>query len=141
MCLAVYVASPSTLPLLAWDEARPAFHVREVAPDDPVRQRFSLPSVYYLGSHQGCGCGFQYGVLPADLQDPEEEARGRTAVDALRAYVARAASGQPVEVFGCWEGEQALPALATERITLDQLDGESFDFPQRQLLRVEASPA
>lgn len=141
MCLAVYIASATALPLVAWDEARPAFYVDGVAPDDPVRARFLMPNVYYLGSHEGCGCGFKYGVMPAGLEDQEDEATGRAAVDALRAYVAQAAVGRPVEMFACWEGEQQLPALETERISPGQLGGNSFDFKQRRLLRVEPPDA
>lgn len=141
MCLAVYIASATALPLVTWDEARPAFYVDGVAPNDPVRARFSMPNVNYLGSHEGCGCGFKYGVMPAGLEDQDDEAKGRAAVDALRAYVAKAAVGQPIEMFACWEGEQQLPVLETERISPEQLGGESFDFQQRHLLRVETSDA
>lgn len=127
--------------MVAWEEARPAFYVDGVAPDDPVRGRFSMPNGYYLGSHEGCGCGFKYGVMPAGLEEQEDETKGRASVNALRAYVTKAAVHQPVEVFACWEGEQLLPALAVAQISPEHLGGESFDFQQRHLLRVETSDA
>lgn len=138
MCLAVYAASAVTLPLIAWDQSRPAFHAAEVAADDPVRARFSLPNVRYLGSHQKCGCGFKYGVTPSVAEEAEEEASGRASVEALRAYVACAAAGQPVELFACWEGEQALPALGVTPISLALLGGSSFEFQERFLLLLDA---
>jgi hypothetical protein len=136
MCLAVYIASAKELPLVAWEEAQPAFYVDDVVPDDPVRARLSMQNVYYLGSHEGCGCGFKYGVMPAGLENQEEEAKGRAAVDALRAYVAKAAVDQPVELFACWEGEQQLPALEAADISPEHLGGNSFDLVQRHLLSV-----
>lgn len=32
--------------------------VEEVAADAAVRARFTLPHVSYVGSHEGCGCGY-----------------------------------------------------------------------------------
>lgn len=97
MCLAVYIASATALPLVAWEEARPARR---------------------------------------STSDREDEAKGRAAIDALRAYVAKAAVDRPVDLFACWEGKQQLPALKTERISPAQLGGDAFDFQQRHLLSV-----
>src|SRR4051812_45959015 len=65
MCMVVYIASDYPLPTSSWDEARPRFHVTELSErDEPVRRQFSKPCAYYAGSHEGCGCGFQYGEYP-----------------------------------------------------------------------------
>jgi hypothetical protein len=62
MCMVVYLAADAPLPLISWDAQAPAFHVKALGSrDDPVRARFSKPHVYYVGSHEGCGCGFGYG--------------------------------------------------------------------------------
>ena len=85
MCMMVYIASDCLLPTSAWDETRPSFHVRElVERDEPVRRQFSKPHVYYVGSHEGCGCGFQYGQYAGF----EDDAAGLAA-----AGVAQAAGG------------------------------------------------
>src|SRR5579862_3212367 len=61
MCMMIYVASDYALPTLAWDKDHPRFHVTGLTErDEPVRKHFSKPFVYYVGSHQGCGCGFQF---------------------------------------------------------------------------------
>src|SRR5512140_3754774 len=101
MCMAIYISSPSRLPLLPWDEERPAFYVEEAESNDPVRVHFSWPNVYYAGSHEGCGCGFSYNQMPEELQDQADELQRREAVAALRRYVERAIALGPVQLFAC----------------------------------------
>ena len=81
MCMAVYFASDYSLPTSAWNQACPRFYVVELAAhDQSVRRQFSKPFVYYAGSHEGCGCGFQYGEYEefeedADLADKRDSRR------------------------------------------------------------------
>ena len=72
MCVAVYIASPSSLPLVAWREEAPAFYVQEAESNDPVRAHFAWPNVYYAGSHEGCACGFAYNQMPEHLQEADD---------------------------------------------------------------------
>ncbi len=129
MCLAVYMASPLPLPLIAWDD-HPAFYVEEVPHDDLVRAHFSHPNVYYLGAHEGCGCGFAHGLLPLKTEDDRKnDDAGRASVAALKSYVGAAASSAPAELYACWEGEQGLPVQARLNATVDMLGGgDSFEF-------------
>jgi len=61
MCLALYLAAPQELPVIAWDETKPAFHVIRLPKNaDGVRKHFSFDYVYYAGSQQGCSCAFNY---------------------------------------------------------------------------------
>lgn len=101
--------------------------VEEVAADAAVRARFTLPCVSYVGSHEGCGCGYNSDDLTwqgfervdevtalLDAMGPDERAefaqeegsRGR-----LRAIVEGAKGCGDVEVFGCWDGDQVEEAV------------------------------
>jgi hypothetical protein len=61
MCLALYLAASQELPVIAWDETKPAFHVIRLAKSaEGVRKQFRSPYVYYAGSQQGCSCAFNY---------------------------------------------------------------------------------
>lgn len=83
MCLMLYVSSNEPLELVPWSGAMPAFHVSELGdPGSSVRSQFSTPYVYYVGSRERCGCGFQYGEYP-DFQDEAERADKREDLDAL----------------------------------------------------------
>lgn len=133
MCLMVWVASARPLSAVALanpqvpDPVSGYHRVEEVAADAAVRARFTLPHVSYVGSHEGCGCGYNsddltwQGFERVDEVTPlldamgaderaefaqEEGSRWR-----LRAIVEGAMGGGDVEVFGCWDGDQVEEAL------------------------------
>jgi hypothetical protein len=61
MCLALYLAASQELPVIGWDEAKPAFHVIRLPKSaEDVRKHFRSECVYYVGSQQGCSCAFNY---------------------------------------------------------------------------------
>jgi len=61
MCLSLYLAAPQELPVIAWDETKPAFHVIHLPKNaEGVRKHFRSDYVYYAGSAQGCSCAFNY---------------------------------------------------------------------------------
>jgi hypothetical protein len=137
MCMMVYVASDYPLPTSAWDPTRPHFHVTELSDrDEPVRRQFSKPCVYYAGSHEGCGCGFQYG----EYEGEEEDAALAAARDSRRRlaeFLAAALQHQSeVELFACWDGDQATPAEHRGRVRPADLVRDRTFFREKELLVV-----
>jgi hypothetical protein len=135
MCPMVYVASDDPLPVLAWDQDNPQFHTAGLSKQhEPVRRHFSKPYVYYVGSHERCGCGFQWGENKASEDDlsAKQESRRR-----LVEFLAGALEAQPaVEVYACWDGDQAAPADRNERVRPADLLGSRKYFRERELLVV-----
>ena len=131
MCLAVYVASDTPLPLRAWNAEQPAFHVAALTEaDGAIRTQFSKPHVVYVGAHEGCGCGFAFGEWEGE--EPEEAAAGEASVRALGDYLAAAtALGPSVELYACWEGDQALEPLHRRTMTPADFRGPAFWFEKR----------
>jgi hypothetical protein len=140
MCIMVYVASDHPLPTTAWDLNRPAFHVVDVAERDAlVRCQFSKPYVYYVGSHEGCGCGFQFGEYEgfeeeADLPDKRNSRR------LLAEFLAVALQHQQeVELFACWDGDQAIqPEYRAKLHPADLMETRTF-FREKELILVTAA--
>jgi hypothetical protein len=61
MCLALYLAASQELPVIAWNETKPAFHVIRLPKGaENVRKHFRSEYAYYVGSQQGCSCAFNY---------------------------------------------------------------------------------
>ena len=61
MCLALYIAANKPLPIVPWDPEKPAFHVIPLSENvQDVRKLLPYPHIYYVGSHQGCSCAFNY---------------------------------------------------------------------------------
>jgi hypothetical protein len=109
MCMMVYIATDHPLPTSAWDEARPCFYVTELSErDETVRRQFTKPFVYYAGSHEGCGCGFQFDESDGIEVDPDALAASRDSRRRLADFLAAALQHQSeVELFACWDGDQA----------------------------------
>jgi hypothetical protein len=132
--MAIYIASDEPLPLV--DDHKGAMLYTTPLRDEQdqaVRRHFSKPHVVYAGSYEGCGCGF-FKLEAADYIDPEDVEACRGSLSALAAYLSDALrQGGAVEVFTCWEGDQARAAshhaVATPRdIAAGILKGDSREF-------------
>jgi hypothetical protein len=141
MCMAVYLASDSPLELLAWNEAEPAFHVTALsAGDERVRRQFETAHVVYVGSHEGCGCGFQYGAYPPDELELGEREKRRRSLEQLAAYLRRQVGRVgALELFACWEGDQEASPEHRRTLTPASLEADDFFFREKELSRVVAS--
>ncbi len=101
-------------------------------PRRAVRQRMSSPCVTYVGSHEGCGCGFNSScvewqgfddepelapLVDALLDDEREKYRAeRSSRERLYAIVVAALVDGPVVVHACWAGDEGLPPVAVEHV-------------------------
>jgi len=150
MCLVLYLGSDANLPLIApqdpleidytdplWPSKVLAFSVQELAGDEkPVAAHFSCRLVRYVGSFEGCGCGFnachRYEWEEPVVPDTRALA-GRSSRGLLRDYVEK---HQVRELYGCWSGDEALDSVECLDITSDQLTHWSFKIPERTLLRI-----
>lgn len=143
MCLAVYVGAPANLPLIPWIPEKPGFHVRDItAAENALRPVFGQLRVYYTGSHDGCGCGFQLGTYPSDSPDDLQEKQVMAqSLRSLAEYLSEQLKRVPaLMVYSCWEGEQSAPAERAERVINPGafLDPE-FYFVERELLTVRGT--
>ena len=128
MCLAVYIASSKELPLIAWVEAEPSFNVSLLSNEEvPVKKQFTLEHVYYVGSHQGCGCGFfKEGEAGEELLKVEESYNN------LSKYILSAKeNGASIQLFSCWEGDQASSMENKEKISERTLNEKQFEFKEK----------
>jgi hypothetical protein len=107
-------------------------YVEPVAEDTAIRRALPSPFVTYVGSHEGCGCGFN-SSLP-ESEGIEEEAELAPLLDALREeereeyfeerrsrerlhdLVVSALRDGPVVVHVCWAGDEAEPPWAEETV-------------------------
>jgi len=133
MCLAVYIASDKPLPLISWVEERPSFYVEEATNDKTgIKKQFNNQYIYYAGSHEGCGCGFfKDGEVGEELAQVEENYNN------LSSYIKKAKeSGAKLQIFSCWEGDQADEPEHSEEITEQNLIEKQFEFKEKTLYKI-----
>jgi hypothetical protein len=141
MCMVVFIASRSPLPLIPWQQDTPAFNVADlIEQEERVRSHFSLPHVRCAGSHTQCGCGFNEGRQhPQVYADPAKE---RAAALVSSAELARYVREHHVEqIYSCWSGDEGEPQEFERRITPDALTVEDFFFRERELFSVDRKAA
>jgi hypothetical protein len=132
MCLAVYLATSSPQQTTAWNKDQPAFYLADLYSIEEVRGQFSLPYVYYAGSHEGCGCGYR-----RDGVTGEELAQTNATYAALSKLIRDAkTSGASAELFSCWEGDQQEKPEFIGAVTVSELESPEFEFKELQFLTV-----
>jgi hypothetical protein len=123
----------------SWSEASPVFHVSEPRECElVVRQHLPFSSVRYIGAHTGCGCGFRRshaGYIDADPDDADENAAAQADHEALVAYLrAMPIQPRPMQIYGCWSGDESLPPEHFRTCAISQLVSSDFGFQERELI-------
>jgi hypothetical protein len=123
MCMVLYAAADAPLRTIP-DDGPVALSVRPInATEELVRAHFSKPHVYFLGSHSACSCGFNYGY------SPNTDAAGRESVTQLGLYLAAAVThAGPIEIYACWDGDEAKHAKEHVTVTTDHFRGDAEEF-------------
>jgi len=134
-----YLGCDSLFPCLpAWDEKNPAFHVDTLTKENEQRVRSKLPHehIYYLGSHEGCGCGFRSEsdgfLLAREGDDARAEAEDQAALAAFLAAIPR--KGRAMQIFGCWSGDELEPIAFRRECEIRDLATQTFAFREREII-------
>ena len=130
MCWVVYAAADRPLPMIPWDATAPAFNVMPLREtEEAVRVQFAAPHVVSPGSHTGCGCGFDPGQ--ANPAQPDESRDTMASLEALGAWLREATADGPVELYACWDGDQAASPDQRLELTADAIHPAMQWFPER----------
>jgi len=123
MCLALYIAASKPLPVVPWDPKNPAFHVVPLPEDmEDVRSLLPYSHIYYVGSHEGCSCAFNY------------EHEFKPALE-LRDYLRTAlAVTDEIAGFSCRPGQKKLKVLHSVTISPGAVALPEFFFQDGQRL-------
>jgi len=156
----VWIGTAAAVPPVAKptspSEADGYHYVEEVRADAPVRARLAAAHVTYVGSHEGCGCGYNsddlasqgiddvvdaMALLDAMTTDEREaflaEQRSRAR---LRALVCAALANGPVEIYACWAGDEAAPPSGEQAIDPAYLTDRTAPLEERFRYVVSATP-
>jgi len=80
VCLALFVATDRPLPRIQYVEGVTRLSIHDVdSSDASIHEKLHKPYWAYVGAWEGCGCGFEYGLLEdPDEQDLKEDEFGRS---------------------------------------------------------------
>ena len=139
MCMVYFLGSDSEVPRTpAWDENHPAFYVGDPSADEMklVREKLPHQHIRFLGSHEGCGCGFRCehdGFLFG--REGEEAFVEASDHIALVVYLRSLPSQErPMQIFGCWSGDEGEEVAYRRECTIAELGSPTFAFREREVI-------
>jgi len=144
MCFVLYMASDQLRRAIPWDEQNPRFHVKANDADaQKTRSHFSKRYIHYLGSDNGCGCGFKRGpdwVMDQTELDEMELKKIASCEDnqrRLHDYLVECLQDEEtIELFGCWSGDEGLPTEKTRIVDVSTLISTDFWFEEREHITI-----
>lgn len=130
------MATSAPCRLIPWNAGNPSFHVTANSADSKrMSIHFTKPHVFYLGSHEGCGCGFRREHY--NFNDPDDASATDTTQEQLHKYLGECLENQDfIELYGCWSGEESESADHYREVTINDLKSDHFFFLERELTKV-----
>ena len=144
MCISVYLGSEHPLPTaesFGIDVGQLRIVEATNSPDS-VRTILESKRIYYVCSHEGCGCSFNYlsidsiqesiSTEDSDLLEYEitERSRNRDSLLALQKYLCQVLSSHGrVSMLVTWAGQETRPPMRHDHVSPSYFDGESFSLP------------
>ena len=141
MCFTLYMASDNECPMSSWDKDAPAFYVERQEGTGALfygglDTKFSTKYWYYLGSSEGCGCGFSQAD---DIKYPdftEREGIRKNQQD-LFSYISKCLENETfIELYGCWAGSETRKSYTRREIKVQEIVNEDFFFAEDELITV-----
>jgi hypothetical protein len=137
----VYIGAEQALAQIPFTDEGSAISVRELSEEEQaVTKHFAKPYVYYVGAHEGCGCGFSYGQYPIhDEDDQEQYDTCRESVRQLAVYLSKAIEQVgSIELFACWDGHQEIVPEIRLLMSVSDIGGDEFGFEELSFVTIVA---
>ena len=143
MCWTLYLGTNVKLPIIELDRNLPRFNARHLEYYElGVKSRITMPDVLYLGSDQGCGCGFRHALLDRKEWYPIVE-EDREAIESIQKnhqdlleYILSYVNSGPIEIYGCWNGVVNDSIRSVEEINVKVIIDKGFYFKEGCLYKV-----
>ena len=149
MCLLAFIALDTPISEIPWSEENPGLHVTTLGEhNEPIRSAFSKPHVFYVGSHEGCGCGFRHvwgppgspvrELTPAEFRcgEPEDPAVTRSTADLVALLRAILSQQGSLQVYSCWDGNQSEPPAERAALHSADLADDTFYLLEDRFLEI-----
>ncbi|MHA4810125.1 hypothetical protein ACX0G9_18570 [Flavitalea flava] len=141
--MTLYLGANNQMPRINFDKRSPAFNTKELDESEyAVRSHFSQSNVLYVGTDQGCGCGFRHALLAdgewldvVDEDNKEQNKEQKNHQDLLD-YIGNYSNDVHVEIYGCWAGDVIELPQSREVINGSDLINKDFYFKERGFYQV-----
>ncbi len=145
MCIAFYLASQHPLPTFNHHESYPEMLVsphiyKKMA---VVQEILQLPFIYYVGSWEGCSCGFndQSCLVGGGETEQYKREMSTKSRSSLSRYLAGQIGAGELALYVVCDGEEGAPIQLRRTISPDYFLADLFEpLEMNTLLRIVAAP-
>ena len=143
MCMTLYIATSKPMPTISYNEANPCLNTQDIAENETsLISVFTKPHLKYVGSDQGCGCGFRHALLDENnwlrVQDETEDIIDNDNHQNLVDFIAGNNKGEAsIEIFSCWDGDHTELIRHFQAIGINEILNKNFYFKERALYTVQ----
>lgn len=142
--MTLYLATNTAMPSIPYDENNRQFNAEDIVDDEiSLANVFSFPNIKFVGSDQGCGCGFRHVLLNGDAwqKSYEEPTTDNRNHEHLVDFIIKNNKNETsVQIFACWEGDHEEPIVFRDTVDIQKLLSMDFYFKERGLYTVTLLP-
>jgi hypothetical protein len=130
MCFAVYIGTNELVKTGTWVKHETILYFENLSADEePVKEKFSKPFIYYVGADTGCSCGFAWNV--EDFNNPQEQ-ESKKSPQKLLDFINQQTKKEDVEFYCCWEGDWSDPIDEKIEISIKDVSLDKFYFMEEK---------
>jgi hypothetical protein len=147
MCLMLYLGSDKERHISFWDRANPQFYVQktniqytdekqQINAIEQAKLNFSKQFIYYVGSHEGCGCGFRQDGFWLQV-DEEIKKRAENHKNLFEYLSGCLEDENTIEIYACWAGSENESPQSKRTISVQEIVRDDFYFEEDEFIVVE----
>jgi hypothetical protein len=144
MCFCLYLATSSEPALIPSEGYQPGSGkintsrslLEQSEKGKAVRNKLTLPCVTYVGSDVGCGCGFRHNEEAGYAPDYDPSKTQPNHVGLVTFLAEHCGKELFVELYGCWDADEAQDIRDRRELELLELADEKFHFRMNGYCRV-----
>jgi hypothetical protein len=133
----LYLASENSLPVEKFEDCNPTFYVEKFKTlFNAMNITFNKKHIYYVGSDEGCSCGFKLEVDCKHQEDLVNEQKKSNQI-ALHNYLKKCLEfEETVELYGIYNGDEGQRVVSEREVSVNELLKDDFYFIEKELLIV-----
>lgn len=141
--MTIYIATDRQLPTIPYDEKDRKLNTADITSNEKtLKNVFSKSHFKYIGSDQGCGCGFRHALLHNgdwfNVVNNEETTFDNSNHVNLVDFISKNISDEKtIEILACWNGDHNESVKFQESIKLTDILDKDFYFKERRLYTVQ----
>jgi hypothetical protein len=138
MCLAMYLFTDDTIEEKEWDEKNPRMYIKEMKletccdfENNVFKWNENNKKIYYIGSYEGCGCGWHSTKNNYGNRDTEEDRQilYNKIIDRRNLYkLLKSIKHNGSYIIVCWEGDQGNELIETIKLNIEKIKKTNYEY-------------